>query len=94
MTLLTDLARAKATFQARTLQTILTEGRDMRHRLDGNAIAADRHYGQDRASDFDFCDRCGRPFNTPDFDGNTWSQHPTLFMFCEDCGDEMEDEHD
>ena len=64
-----------------------------RHPLDGNAIAADAHYGQDRASDYDFCDRCGRPTNgDPDLDGNVWRQHPTLFMFCEDCGDEMEDE--
>ena len=42
MTLLSDLTRATATFQARTLETIFTEGRDMRHKLDGNAIASIR----------------------------------------------------
>ena len=49
MTILSAITHAKTTFQTRTLETILTEGRDMtRHRLDGNAIAADMHYGQDR----------------------------------------------
>ena len=42
--------------------------------------------------DFDFCDRCGRPFNDPDWDGNTWKQHQRLFMLCEDCGDGAEKE--
>lgn len=59
---------------------------------DANMRAADAHYGADRPSDFDFCDRCGRPFNEPDLDGCTWDQHPRLFMFCEDCGDEMEND--
>ena len=44
--------------------------------------------------DFDFCERCGRPFNDPDWDGNTWKQHQRLFMYCEDCGDEMEERDD
>ena len=65
-----------------------------RHPLDGNAIAADRHYGQDRPSDFDFCDRCGVRFtaNTTAFDPETKQQHHILFMYCEDCGDELQAE--
>lgn len=67
-----------------------------RHSLDGNSITADRHYGQDRASDHDFCDQCGAPFSADPhrIDPNTCAvnQHRTLFMLCESCGDEMEDE--
>lgn len=68
-----------------------------RHPLDANAIAADLHYGQDRASDYDFCDSCGRPFDAErgddcDGDEEVATQHPTMFMFCTDCGDEMEDD--
>lgn len=66
-----------------------------RHPLDGNAIAADRHYEQDRPSDYDFCDRCGRPFGGDEDDQFDFvRQHPRLFMLCEVCGDEMEDEAD
>ncbi len=69
-----------------------------RHPLDGNAIAADAHYGQGRAEDHDFCDRCGAPFSDDParIDPNTCAvtQHPTLFMLCTDCGDDMEDDHD
>lgn len=62
------------------------------HPLDGNAIAADQHHGQDRASDFDFCDRCGANFTAQDEHDHPATQHCTMFMFCTDCGDEMEDE--
>lgn len=64
-----------------------------RHPLDGNAIAADRHYGQDRAEDFDFCEDCGLPFQR-DFareDFVTVPQHPVMFMLCEDCAEAMGD---
>lgn len=68
----------------------------MTHPLDGNAIAADQHHGQDRASDHDFCDRCGAPFSDDpsriDPSKCAVNQHRTMFMLCEDCGDEMEDE--
>ena len=63
-----------------------------RHPLDGDAIAADRHYGQDGPEDYEFCERCGCPFEDPDMDGARWLQHPTMFMFCTDCADEAEDE--
>lgn len=63
-----------------------------RHPLDGNAIAADQHYGQVRPSDYDFCDRCGTHFTSEDPDEETRPQHPVLFMYCEDCGDDLQDE--
>jgi len=44
MTLLLDLARAKAAFQARTIVTILTEGRDMTERVVAPLDDADRFY--------------------------------------------------
>lgn len=62
------------------------------HPLDGNMIAADAHYERPHPDDHDFCDRCGRPFHTPDVDGVQWDQHPVLFMLCTDCGDLMEGE--
>ena len=98
MTLLSALNHAKAMFQLRAIEAIITEGQPTmtRHKLDGNAIAADLHYGQDRATDHDFCDACGCYFGTPD-DGrdDTVTQHPTAFMWCQSCADDYgDDEHD
>ena len=47
MTLLSALNHAKAMFQLRAITAIITEGQPTmtRHKLDGDAIAADRHYG-------------------------------------------------
>ena len=66
MTLVRDLARARAVFQARTLEAILTEGKYMRHPLDGNAIAADEHYDADEIGTEDG-QPCGR-YPEPDED--------------------------
>lgn len=64
-----------------------------RHPLDGNAIAADAHY-EDRPEHHDFCDRCGCLFEADpnDEDAPACPQHPVMFMYCEDCGDDMQAE--
>lgn len=63
-----------------------------RHPLDGNAIAADQHYDQPHPSDHDFCDQCGATFREPNADDRTVEQHRVMFVLCESCGDNMEDE--
>jgi hypothetical protein len=63
-----------------------------RHPLDGDAIAADRHYGQDRAEDRDCCALCDCPFGDPDEDPECVIQHPVMFAWCEWCAEAMEDE--
>ncbi len=73
--------------------------KDMMRALEADAeklrqITGDDSHQVEFLDEPDFCDRCGRPFNLPDIDGVQWSQHPRLFMFCEGCGDEMEDEAD
>lgn len=61
-----------------------------RHNLDGNAIAADLHYGR---ADERFCSHCGRPIDgDSDLDGSRWDRHHRFADLCEICGDDMEDE--
>lgn len=63
-----------------------------RHPLDGNAIAADRHYDQPAPTDHDCCDQCGAPFGDPDDDPDCVVQDAVAFMWCETCAEAHGDE--